>query len=68
MPDLAYLKTKRTSVFHRAFDSKDNIESFKPPVYEKTKEEVESLTELFKTSFLTKGIASSQHVVLAYAM
>ena len=68
MPDMAYLKTKRTSVFHRAFDSKDNIESFKPPVYEKTQEEVDPLIELFKSSFLTKNIDSSQHHVLAYAM
>ena len=67
MPDMAYLKTKRTSVFHRAFESKD-IENFKPPIYEKTREEIESLTELFKTSFLTKNIDSSQHIVLAYAM
>ena len=35
MPDKSYLNAKRGSVFHKAFDSKETIENFKSPVYEK---------------------------------
>ncbi len=68
VPDKDYLKAKRTSVFHRAFESKDNVENFKAPIYEKSHEDLDSLKELFKTSFLTKNIDASQHIVLANAM
>ena len=68
MPDKAYLNIKRTSVFHKAFESKDHMENWKAPIYEKTQEEIKSLTELFNTSFLTKNIDAGQHNVLANAM
>ena len=33
MPDKQYLNTKRTSVFHKAFESKDNVENFEAPIF-----------------------------------
>ena len=59
MPDKAYLDRKRQSVFHKAFESKDTVKNFKPPVYEKKQSDIDSLTEMFKTSFLTKGLELS---------
>ena len=55
-------------MFHRAFQSTQEIHDFIAPYYEKPKKDIEALTELFRTTFLTKHIDPSQHVVLANAM
>ena len=59
---------KRSNVFHRAFETEQNVENFIAPTYQKSVEDTRALTELFKTNFLTKHIDPSQHVVLANAM
>ena len=67
-PDAEYLKNKRSSVFHRAFQSDQQIKDFVAPVYPKPDADLKSLVELFSTSFLTKNIDQQNHLVLAKAM
>ena len=59
---------KRSNVFHRAFETEQNVENFIAPTYEKSEEDTKALIELFKTNFLTRHIDQSQHIVLANAM
>lgn len=66
-PGADYLKQKRQSVFHKAFD-KNQIKNFKPPVHEKSDADKQSLIKAFEKSFLTKNLETSQHEVLALAM
>ena len=68
VPDKQYLNTKRTSVFHKAFESKDKVEKFVPPIFQKSEQDIKALTELFATSFLTKHLDATQHKILANAM
>ena len=68
VPDKQYLNTKRTSVFHKAFESKEKAEKFVPPIFQKSEQEIKNLTALFATSFLSKHLDASQHKVLANAM
>ena len=58
MPDRQYLNTKRSSVFHKAFDSNAKVEKFVPPIFQKSEQDIRSLTELFATSFLSKHLDS----------
>ena len=48
--------------------SKESITNYKAPVVEKSQTEIDELSELFKTSFLTKDLDPSQHEVLAKSM
>lgn len=68
MPNQDYLKNKRGSVFHKAFESGKDATSFVPPVHQKQEEDTEKLTDLFKNSFLTKNIDEKEHKTLANAM
>lgn len=63
-----YLKKKRDSVFHKAFDNQSQIEDFKPPKYDKSEEDRKFLIEQFKKSFLTHTLSQEQHEILADAM
>ncbi len=55
MPNLDYLKSKRGSVFHKAFESGGQVvKEFVPPVYPKPEASQEQLVALFTKSFLTK--------------
>ena len=56
MPDREYLNTKRSSVFHKAFESKDNVKNFEAPIFQKSQSDITALTELFSESFLTKHL------------
>ena len=67
-PDAEYLKSKRSSVFHRAFQDDAAIKDFVAPVYPKPQASLNSLVKLFTTSFLTKNIDQQNHLVLAKAM
>lgn len=67
-PNAEYLKNKRGSVFHRAFESDAAIKDFVAPVYPKSEANLKSLVQLFTNSFLTKNIDSKNHLVLGKAM
>ena len=67
-PNAEYLKSKRSSVFHRAFESSTAIKDFVPPVHPKSAEATAQLVKLFSSSFLTKQIDPKNHAVLAGAM
>ena len=56
MPNADYLKNKRSSVFHRAFQNDQSIKDFVAPVYPKSETNLKSLVQLFTNSFLTKNI------------
>ena len=49
-------------------ESKENIQNFVPPCFEKSQEDIKALTDLFNTQFLTNSLDESQHLVLAKAM
>ena len=68
MPSRDYLNQKRGSVFHRAFKSTESIKDFKAPIVEKSQADIDALCKLFSTSFLTKELDHSQHVILAKSM
>lgn len=69
IPDQAYLKRKRSSVFHKAFESSGQVmREFVPPVHQKSQANQDRLVDLLKTSFLTKGMEEKNLLVLAKAM
>ena len=69
IPNQEYLKEKRGSVFHKAFESDGKaIKDFVPPVYPKSDTNLDILIKLFTSSFLTKNLDQKNHVVLAKAM
>lgn len=63
-----YLKTKRMSVFHKAFESDKEAMVYVPPVHPKDEGETERLQKLYSGLFLTKGIDDVQRKTLADAM
>ena len=66
MPNADYLKNKRSSVFHKAFESSGSVvRDFVPPVYSKPEASMKNLVKLFTESFLTKGGDPKNHTVLA---
>ena len=67
-PNAEYLNKKRSSVFHKAFDSGAAIKEFVPPVYPKPQPTEQKIVQLFTNSFLTKNIDRKNHLVLAKAM
>lgn len=68
-PNADYLKTKRGSVFHKAFESSGQVlKDFVAPTYPKSEESERALVDLFKTSFLTRNTDPKNHLVLAKAM
>ena len=67
IPSKAYLNNKRSSVFHKAFESQQ-LQDFKAPEYPKSPEQTAQLEELYTHSFLTKTLDPKQHTVLAKAM
>jgi cAMP-dependent protein kinase regulator len=68
IPNQEYLKQKRGSVFHKAFECGSQAAKFVPPVHEKQDEDTQRLVDLFKNSFLTKNIDEKEHKTLANAM
>lgn len=68
LPSMDYLQKKRSSVFHKAFETGQQAMSFVPPVHEKDPAETVRLQKLFASLFLTKGIDDAQRKILADAM
>ena len=68
MPNMDYLKTKRGSVFHKAFDDKQQLSTYVPPVHAKDDDDTNKLMKLFTSSFLTKNIEQREMKTLADAM
>ena len=68
MPNQDYLKSKRGSVFHKAFDSGAQASTFVPPVHAKDQKDTDKLIKLFNSSFLTKNIEPKEMITLAAAM
>lgn len=56
LPSMDYLKTKRPSVFHRAFESGQQAQQYVAPVHPKEAAQTERLLKLFTNSFLTKNL------------
>lgn len=57
IPSKSYLNNKRSSVFHKAFESQQ-LHDFKAPEYPKSPEQTAQLEELYTHSFLTKTLDS----------
>ena len=56
-------------MFHKAFESDGKaIKDFVAPAYPKSQANLEKLTDLFTSSFLTKNLDAKSHTVLAKAM
>lgn len=68
MPPVEYLKAKRSSVFHKAFDSGQQAAQYVAPIHPKNANETERLLKLFTVSFLTKNLDHQQLKTLADAM
>jgi CRP-like cAMP-binding protein len=63
-----YLKNKRPSVFHKAFETGHQAAQYVAPIHPKDANETERLLKLFTGSFLTKNLDHSQLRTLADAM
>jgi CRP-like cAMP-binding protein len=68
LPSHDYLKTKRQSVFHKAFESGQQAQQYIAPVHPKQPLDTERLLQLFTHSFLTKNLDQRELKTLADAM
>ncbi|CDW80229.1 camp-dependent protein kinase regulatory subunit [Stylonychia lemnae] len=67
-PSESYLQSKRRSVFSRPYQTVLEMEEFNPPVYQKTQDQLEKLTNVLKNSFLTKNLTQFELKIIADAM
>ena len=58
----------KKTLFTKSTSSKEKAEKFVPPIFQKSEQDIKSLTALFEGSFLSKHLDAAQHKVLANAM